>query len=182
MTTKFVLYLPLPKTATVFKAYNSNSKSLHTDVQPNEIKKQLLELCRQKQMEAVRAAKAAMDEAQESANEEDAGTEEKFESFRTQLQQDRDMFARHLVEAQAQMEVLLRISAYKENQSVSLGAVVETEVGDFFISISLGQVKMGERVFFAVSNQAPIFIAMANKKAGESFDFRGKKVKIKAIY
>lgn len=151
-------------------------------MQPNEIKKQLLEICRQKQMEAVRAAKAAMDEAQESANEESAGTEEKFESFRTQLQQDRDMFARHLVEAQAQMEVLLRISAYKENQSVSLGAVVETEVGDFFISISLGQVKIGERVFFAVSNQAPIFMAMANKKAGENFDFRGKKVKIKAIY
>lgn len=152
-------------------------------MEKTELKKQLLEICRQKQTEAAKELKASMDEVQESANEEQGSTEEKFESFRTQLQQDRDMYARQYADAQERLEVLYRISPSKLNTSVDLGAVVITDVKQkFFISISLGEIKHETGSYFAISTAAPIYETMDGKKVGDSFEFRGRKYKITEIF
>jgi hypothetical protein len=145
------------------------------------LKKQLLDAARKKQLEIANDAKSAMNEAQESANEEKGSMEEKFESFRTQLQQDRDMYAKQFVEAKDKIEILSRISTQKINSSVDLGAVVITDANQkFFISISLGQLKIEDKLsaYFAISTAAPIYEFMSGKKKGESFEFRGKMIKI----
>lgn len=145
------------------------------------LKKQLLEAARKKQLEIANDAKSAMNEAQESANEEQGSMEEKFESFRTQLQQDRDMYAKQFAEAQDKIEILSRISSQKVNSSVDFGAVVITDANQkFFISISLGELKINDKPsgYFAISTAAPIYEMMSGKKKGESFEFRGKMIKI----
>jgi hypothetical protein len=150
------------------------------------LKKQLLDTARKKQLEIANDAKSAMNEAQESANEEKGSMEEKFESFRTQLQQDRDMYAKQFVEAKDKIEILSRISSQKINSSVDLGAVVITDANQkFFISISLGELKFeGNKPssYFAISTAAPIYEVMSGKKKGESFDFRGKMIKIVDLF
>ncbi|WP_291724015.1 hypothetical protein [Bernardetia sp.] len=149
------------------------------------LKKQLLEAVRQKQIGIANDAKNAMNEAQESANEEQGSMEEKFESFRTQLQQDRDMYARQFVEAKDKLEVLSRISMQKNYSSVDLGAIVITDMGQkFFVSLSQGEIKIDGKPssYFAISTAAPIYEMMSGKKKGETFEFRGKKVKIIDIF
>ena len=65
----------------------------------NDLKRQLLQECLRIQNEQISAAKTAMNEAQESANEHHGAMEDKFESFREACQIQRDMFARQLDEA-----------------------------------------------------------------------------------
>ncbi|AFM02792.1 hypothetical protein Fleli_0305 [Bernardetia litoralis DSM 6794] len=156
--------------------------TLPTNTETNILlKKQLLEAAHKKQLEIANDAKSAMNEAQAGANEEKGSMEEKFESFRTQLQQDRDMYAKQFVEAKDKLEILSRMSSQKINSSVDLGAVVVTDVNQkFYISISLAELKINDKPssYFAISTAAPIYEAMRGKKKGESFEFRGKMIKI----
>lgn len=128
--------------------------------------------------EQVAHAKSAMDEAQESANEHQGAIEDKFESFREACQIQRDMFAKRLEEALSRQALLNRVVATKLNKDIMLGSIIKTDGFNYFISISLGEVKLGEEVFFVISAMSPVFKAMVNKQPGDSFEFRGKKIQI----
>ncbi|MFC5270012.1 hypothetical protein [Adhaeribacter terreus] len=147
-----------------------------------ELKRQLLQECLRIQNEQISAAKTAMDEAQESANEHHGAMEDKFESFREACQIQRDMFARQLDEAMGVYHVLKRINSMKENSEIMLGTVVETDTQDFFVSASLGAIKVADKTYFAISAMSPLFKAMAGKNKGESFAMRDKQYTIKNIY
>ena len=126
----------------------------------------------------ISAAKEAMDEAQNSANEHDGAMEDKFESFRENCQIQRDMYARQLDELISTMALLRRINATKLNHDVSLGAVVHTNLQNYFIGVSLGEIKVDDESYFAISGMSPIFKAMAGKTTGDTFSFRDKDYKI----
>ncbi|WP_299821440.1 hypothetical protein [uncultured Pontibacter sp.] len=146
-----------------------------------ETKKRLLQESIQILNTQIKAAKDAMDEAQNSANEHDGAMEDKFESFRENCQIQRDMYARQLDELISTMALLRRINATKSNHDVSLGAVVHTELQNYFIGVSLGEIKIDGESYFAISGMSPIFKAMAGKTAGETFNFRERDYKILQI-
>ncbi|GAB3196374.1 transcription elongation GreA/GreB family factor [Pontibacter aydingkolensis] len=143
-----------------------------------ETKKRLLQESIQILTGQIKAAKDAMDEAQSSANEHDGAMEDKFESFRENCQIQRDLYARQLDELISTMALLRRINATKVNHDISLGAVVHTELQNYFIGVSLGELKVDGESYFAISGMSPIFKAMAGKTAGETFTFRDKTYKI----
>ena len=147
-----------------------------------ETKKRLLQGSIQVLNNQIQAAKEAMDEAQRSANEHQGAMEDKFESFRENCQIQRDMYARQLDELMTTMSLLRRINATKTNEDVSFGAVVFTELQNYFIGVSLGEMKIDDESFYAISSMSPIFKAMAGKKTGDSFVFRDKEYKIKQVF
>ena len=146
-----------------------------------ELKKRLLQECTKILNTQIKAAKDAMDDAQESANEHQGAIEDKFESFREACQIQRDMYARQLDELITTMSVLKRINATKENKEVAFGAVVHTNLQNYFIGVSLGQIEVEGETFFAISGMSPVFKAMAGKTAGETFEFRDQKYKIEHV-
>jgi transcription elongation GreA/GreB family factor len=143
-----------------------------------ELKKQLLEECLKIQNQLVKNAKDAMELAQESANEEKGKMGDKFESFREQCQIDRDMFAKQYQEAMALLNILHKINVDKENEMILPGSVVVTDVQNIFVAVSIGNIKMSGKDFFAVSTLSPIYKAMTGKRKGDSFSFRDKIYKI----
>lgn len=143
-----------------------------------EIKKKLLQESTRLLSEQIKAAKDAMDVAQESANEHQGAMEDKFESFREACQIQRDMYARQLDELLSTMAVLKRINATKPNTDISLGAVVQTELQNYFIGVSLGEIKIDGESFYAISGMSPLYKVMAGKVTGESFTFRDKTYKV----
>ena len=147
-----------------------------------EIKKRLLQECTKILNTQIEAAKNAMDDAQESANEHQGAIEDKFESFREACQIQRDMYAKQLDEAMSGMAILKRLNATKENQEIMLGTVVETNDQTFFIALSFGQINVDDKPYFAISAMSPMFKAMAGKKKGDSFSFRDKEFKIKKMF
>jgi transcription elongation GreA/GreB family factor len=147
-----------------------------------ELKQLLLKECLKMVKEQVAHAKSAMDEAQESANEHQGAIEDKFESFREACQIQRDMFAKQLEEALTRLALLNRVVATKLNQEIMLGSIVKTDGLNYFISVSLGELKMGGNDYFVISAMSPIFKAMVNKKVGDTFEFRGKTNKIIEVF
>lgn len=143
-----------------------------------ELKQRLLEECKQLQQRQIQNAKSAMDEAQESANEQQGSMEDKFESFREACQIQRDMFAKQLDEAMTAMAVLRRVVVHKPNRVVTLGSIVITDSQKFFISISLGEIMVDGEKYFAISTMSPLYKAMADKLVGDTFTFRTTNYKI----
>ena len=148
----------------------------------SEIKRLLWERCMAKQTELMESAKSAMLQSQESANEQKGTMGDKFESFREQMQIDRDMHARQYDAALQGLAVLKKIDPEKKNIQVALGALVITESQKLFIAASLGQVKIGAEVYVAVSTSTPIYTGMAGKRKGDFFVFNHKKHQILELY
>lgn len=147
-----------------------------------ETKKRLLQESSKILSDQIKAAKDAMNLAQESANEHQGAMEDKFESFRENCQIQRDLYARQLDELMRTMGILRNINATKLNKEVSLGAVVYTSFQNYFIGVSLGEVKLDGESFYAISGMSPLYKVMAGKTAGEEFSFRDKNYKVLQVF
>lgn len=145
-------------------------------------KKEIIAACLKFQTHQVDTIKKQLIQIQESANEEKSSTEEGGDSFKEQLQVDREMYNKKLKDALDNLEVLHRIDINKKSEAVSLGAVVITESQSFIVSTGVGEVKVDGKTFFAISTISPIFKVMSGKKKGESFLFRDKQVNVLEVY
>jgi hypothetical protein len=146
------------------------------------IKKDVLNKCIEMQTNIVNTAKKAMDEAQESANEEKGSTEEKFDSFRESMQIARDMHARQVAEGIDGLALLKRISIVPLVDHVKLGAIVCTTLQNYFISASLGEIEHNGKTYMAISTMTPLYQSLAGKQKGDKFNFRDGEYKITNVY
>jgi len=146
-----------------------------------EVKKGVLNECLKLQSELVAVAKNFMEQAHESANEQEVGGEDKMESFREQCHADRDMYAIKYRDAVNNLMTLKKINPEIESNEVRPGAIVITAQQNLFVSISLGQVNFDGESFVAISTQSPLYQIIQNKKAGDKFSFRGRDIVITDI-
>jgi hypothetical protein len=147
------------------------------------LKQALMEECLKTYGKLAETAKAAMLQAQESANEEKGTMGDKYESFREQCQIDRDMFARQYEENRNAVAVLQKIDISRLNSAVMAGSVVLTEEGQrFFVAAGTGKLTAGGEQYVAISTQSPLYKLLAGKKAGESFMFKGKPCRIVKVF
>jgi hypothetical protein len=146
------------------------------------IKKNLRTACLEIQQKLADTARTAMQQSQESANSEKGTMEDRFESFREQCQIDRDMYAKQWQELLSGLLVIQKMDVNRENDSVMLGSVVVTDTQTFFICISLGEIKLKGKKYFAISTSSPLYKAMAGKKQGDTFPFRDKVHRIEEVY
>ena len=145
------------------------------------LKKKLIETCEKIQKERIEAIQGTMDEAQQSANEYGA-PKDRYDSFRMQQLNKKDMFGSQLQKANSEFIALEKIKELINIKKVEYGAVVITEEQKLFISISLGKVELDHDVYFAISPNVPIFDAMKGLKKNDSFTFRGKTTKIIDVF
>ena len=146
-----------------------------------ELKKKILQACIDQQLEVIKNLKQVMEEASDSA--EDYGLpKDLYDSYRNQLMSKRDMFAQQLQKVNDQLEILRRIDLGKTYSTVRYGAVVITESQKLFISAGIGKVKVDNDEYYAISALVPFYSAIDNKKAGDDYEFRGKKEKILEVF
>ena len=148
-----------------------------------KIKQALLSEALRMQRATIENVRKAMMEAQESANDNEDDTEEKlFSGYREEMQNKRDMFARQLDQAIDDQALLQKVNVQEEHPVAEFGSVIVTEAQKLFVSISLGQIKVGNDAYFAISPSAPIYKALVGKKIGETFEFREKKTKVLDVF
>ncbi len=120
-------------------------------------------------------SKNAMDAAQESAmSDGKSSAGDKFETSRAMGHRDRDMYANQLALALNEKAILYKINTETDHQFITLGSLVETTLGIFFISISMGKIQFENGLYFAVSPQAPVCKDMIGKSVGDTFLVNGK--------
>ncbi|UYZ64220.1 hypothetical protein [Hymenobacter weizhouensis] len=153
-----------------------------TTTQRTTLKQRLLAECRRMQQLKADHARQAMLAVQESALE-DHSAEDVFESFRETCQRQRDLFARQLDEALSGLQVLQRVpEARSPKNQVGLGSVVITNTQRFYVSLSLGEIRVDDTAYFALSAFSPLFQAMAPHHPGDTFQFRGQTYRIQEIF
>src|SRR5690242_3063046 len=119
---------------------------------PKELKQQLLDMCLAAQNQRIDNAQKAMNEAQEAANSEEKSTAgDKYDTSRAMSQNARDMNAKQLDLALKELSALQQININLTLDKVRPGAVIKTTNGNYYIATSLGQLKINNEVYFAVS-------------------------------
>lgn len=134
-----------------------------------KLKKALLNKCIDIQKNTVAISKKAMEDALTSANAEKV-TEELSDSFRESMHATRDMYARQANEGVNNLGLLNRINIV-EHEKVKFGSVVFTNFQNYFISTGLGEIKVDDLSFQAVSTLAPLFQILVDKRKGDTFMF-----------
>ncbi len=148
-----------------------------------EIKEALLEEVRELIDQKIAVAQKLMNDAQESANNETKSSAgDKFETGRAMMHMERDKNAHILSEAKKLEMFLNQIKPERTFDQVAFGSVVETSLGNYFISIAAGRLIIEGKKYFAISPQAPLAKEMMRKKIGDTLMFNDNPMKILDIF
>lgn len=143
--------------------------------QTTEVKEKLLVACKHYANNRIAVAREAMQNAQQSANEEDKSSAgDKYETGRAMMQIERDQAAVMLEEAQKLLPMLERINAEVVHDSVMMGSVVGSMQVNFFIGISAGSIAVEDTTFITIAPTSPIALQLLGKVAGDQFNFKGQ--------
>ncbi|GAA4305564.1 GreA/GreB family elongation factor [Aestuariibaculum suncheonense] len=116
---------------------------------------------------------------QESLTSETKSTAgDKHETGRAMLQLEREKAGQQLAEINKTKEVLSKVDVKTTSKKVRLGTVVFTSQVNYFIAVSLGELKVDDVVFFAISPGTPIGKLLLGKEIGDDVYFRGQAFRI----
>lgn len=147
-------------------------------------KQKIKEACAQIIGKRIETARAAMQQAQESANsDEKSSAGDKHETSRAMGHLDSEMNARQLSQALHDLETLHKLNTSTILTKAAPGTVIITTGNDvFFIGAGLGVISIDNNEVIVLSPAAPLAIQLASKKEGDTFSFKGKSTSIKSIF
>ena len=145
-----------------------------------EMKEKLLTKCVEQQSEVIKQLHQEIDDAQKQAN--DYGQpKDRYDAFRTKLMRQIELYAKQLDKANIVINTLQKIPLNKEITEVEFGALVITNKQKLFVSAGLGKVEIDDDVYYAISPQVPIFVALKGKRKGDEVVFNGVTLIVKDV-
>lgn len=128
------------------------------------------------------AAQVAMEAAQESANgESKSSAGDKYETGRAMAQNDRNLYASQWAQWNDLSQQLTRFKNPPADHHVSPGSLIETTLGWFWLSVSLGRLPMDDLTITILSASSPLGKTLVGKKTGDSFSFQGNEGNILGV-
>lgn len=145
----------------------------------NNFKKELLSFCDVWVQERLDRIETQIKDIKEALNSETKSTAgDKHETGRAMLQLEREKMGVQLAEAQKLQAILAKINVNHSNDRVSLGSWVKTSQHTYFISISIGKIKVSNMDCFAIAANTPIGKLLLGKKVDDTFVFQGKEIEV----
>jgi len=77
--------------------------------------------------------------------------------------------------------VLGELNPKNKSSNVTLGSLISTNIGLFYLSVSLGKIKVAEKEVFVLSAVAPLGKVLMDKQIGDEFEFNSRPIKIHSI-
>ena len=137
------------------------------------IKRELYNLCQEHINRRIESARLAINEAQQSANEETKSSSgDKYETGRAMAQLEIEKNAQQLAEALKLKRTLEQIPVDHPFAATQPGSLVITDRGSFFIAIGLGKVALQDKTYFVIATFSPLGLALAGSKVGDRVSFR----------
>ncbi|MET4083027.1 transcription elongation GreA/GreB family factor [Pedobacter sp. UYP30] len=152
-------------------------------INSSTLKFQLHKLCLafiQKRIENIEHSLAQARQASNDDTKSSAG--DKYETTREMMQQEMDRNNKLLYEAGMQKMALQQIERTSVSSSVQNGSLVFTSRGNFYLSISAGELTVDTDKYIAVSQASPIGRMLIGKTKKEEFVFNGNKFLIQEIF
>ncbi len=149
----------------------------------NYLKTQLFKHCFNDIDTRIKTVESAIADAQDAARSETKSVaSEEPETGKERMQREVETLGRRLDELEAQHTILSNINYKKAHTHVEPGALVETSMGTFFISMSADEIDIEGESYCPISMSSPIGQVLKDKQAGEKVSFRGKVLEICHIY
>lgn len=143
---------------------------------------QVFQACRQSLLTAIQLLEDEMNLLKESAsNDKEGGMSDRLESNDEEMMNDRKDRESHRNRLYQELSLLDSLSNGEEFTKVEPGAIVITEERNFLIAIAR-TFKTNGLDFIGISAAAPIYAAIAAKKAGDSYKFNEQETRIKEVY
>jgi len=148
-----------------------------------KVKQQLFALCQAYIEQRLSTAQDAIRTAQSSANEETKSSAgDKYETGRAMMQLEIEKNTVQLAEAQKLKQLLEQINPERKSTKVQLGSLVMTNQGNVYLSISVGQLQVEGKIYFAIAPTSPIGLKLNGLSENDSIDFNNKNYSIKEIW
>ncbi|MDB2463030.1 GreA/GreB family elongation factor [Algibacter sp.] len=103
---------------------------------------------------------------------------DKHETGRAMLQLEREKAGNQLAEIQKIREAFSKIDISKTSENITLGSLVYTTKANYFITISAGELRVEDILFYAISPSTPIAKLLLSKTVGDDVKFRDTSFKI----
>lgn len=152
-------------------------------VKPQEIKKELLNSCalfvlsrKEKILQSLDSVKKSLYTASKSTSGDKHHTE------RAMLQIEREKLGNQLLEIEKLERTLSFIQPDKIVDKAQLGSLVITNIGIYFIAVSLGKITQNNKLYYVVSMQSPIGKVLLEKSKNDTFEFNGNKIIVLSIF
>lgn len=129
-------------------------------------KEEILNILKDKISEKILTLENLIAETRASSNDTKSSMGDKYETGREMLQQEINNLQVQLNEVLKQENLLSTIS-YKESSKSEKGALVQTDKGFFYITVSLGNVNYEQVKIFCISPDSPLAKALQDKTEGE---------------
>jgi len=148
-----------------------------------EIKQELYKKCQDFVQDRIKSLEQAIQSAQDAAaNDTKSSAGDKYETTREMMQQEISRNQTQLHEAKKVKHSLEQINpASAASTEVKNGSLVITSNGNFYISVSAGQIKIGNSVYFAISPASPVGRVLSGLKTGDKCTFNNKEILIQSI-
>ena len=148
-------------------------------------KQKLSLLISQKLSEKIQNFEKLIAETRASNNDTKSSMGDKYETGREMLQQEINNLQVQLNEVLKQQDFLKtsfdKLRMTKKFDKAEKGAIVKTEKGLFFISVSLGEVTFENQKIICISPESPLAKAMNGKQKGDVFSLNNMSQKILII-
>lgn len=140
-------------------------------------KSSLINIVKLKLSEKINNLEKLIAETRASSNDTKSSMGDKYETGREMLQQEINNLQIQLNEVLKQQDFLKTVLP-KQSDKAEKGAIVKTEKGLFFISVSLGEITCENQKIICISPESPLAKAMFGKQENESFSLNNINQKI----
>lgn len=103
---------------------------------------------------------------------------DKHETGRAMVQLEREKLGSQLQEAERTKQLLDKLDLNVQSVKIGLGTLVYTSKANYFLSVSLGELKEHEFWAYCISPQTPMGILLIGKSVGDVIDFNGESIEI----
>lgn len=123
---------------------------------------------------SILAIKLAIQEAQDAANNETKSSAgDKHETGRAMAQLETEKLSAQLNEALKLSQVFAQLNPNQKNKQITIGSLVFTNNGYFYIAVSLGKIEVEQETIYVISPVSPIGKLLLTKKEKDSFSLNG---------
>jgi hypothetical protein len=156
--------------------------SVESDFFNNIFKEKIKKTCLLLLKERIEHAHTAMQQAQETANnQEKSSVGDKYETARAMSQIERDMNAQQFEKAQLEYAFLESINTNQIHKHVALGCLFELNDIIFFVATGLGSITVSQKSIMVISHKSPLFEQLKMKKVGDVVVFKNEQKKVTNI-
>ncbi|MCI3936956.1 GreA/GreB family elongation factor [Chryseobacterium aahli] len=131
-------------------------------------KENILQILKDKISEKIKIFENLIAETRASSNDTKSSMGDKYETGREMLQQEINNIQRQLNETLNQQNFLKKLNT-EVCTKVQNGALVKTDKGFFYISVSSGEIVFEGKKIMTISSESPLAKAMFGKKIAETF-------------